>query len=556
MGAYMSEPDTTKHSEEYTYKNLQIGVSGMQGWRMSMEDAHCCVTNFDDKGSSLFGVFDGHGGKEVADYCAQNLHRFILDSESYQEGDIKKALKESFLNIDEALTTEEVIQELKGLQNDMGGDDEDEDEAALLLEEANMPLGDLLERLKNSAQDQLNNGENGDDKATNGHDTLENGTANGENGEGGKQKSSRKQKKPVKRNVDEIQTDVSVGGGAGASAPTEDLAVQGVAMNIGSAPAGAVGGGSSAGVATGGVSASSSSTSTAAMLDGPLLESDGDPDYQVGEEEEEEDSGDEDDDDEGDDDEDDFDDDEFEDPDGVDFQAGSDEVGKDSGTTAICALIQGNNLYVANVGDSRCVLCRAGKAVELSTDHKPEDEVELARIEKAGAKVTENGRVNGGLNLSRALGDHVYKMNKELSAEDQAITANPELREMELRKEDEFMVLACDGIWNVMTSEEVVAHVKSRLDGDGNAAEEKISLTAICEELFDMCMAPDTKNDGSGCDNMTCMIVKLQMNDVIKDEINNSSKKRPTTQANGNHDNDTNGDDASNNAKKVKLGDD
>jgi protein phosphatase 1G len=60
---------------------------------------------------------------------------------------------------------------------------------------------------------------------------------------------------------------------------------------------------------------------------------------------------------------------------------------------------------VANVGDSRCVLCRSGKAVDLSVDHKPEDAPERERIVAAGGKVTVDGRVNGGLNLSRALGN-------------------------------------------------------------------------------------------------------------------------------------------------------
>ena len=80
------------------------------------------------------------------------------------------------------------------------------------------------------------------------------------------------------------------------------------------------------------------------------------------------------------------------------------QVGYDSGTTAIVALLHGNQLSVANVGDSRCVLCRSGIALEMSVDHKPEDEHELNRIHKAGGKVTCEGRVNGGLNLSRALG--------------------------------------------------------------------------------------------------------------------------------------------------------
>lgn len=69
------------------------------------------------------------------------------------------------------------------------------------------------------------------------------------------------------------------------------------------------------------------------------------------------------------------------------------------------ALIRGKQLIVANAGDSRCVVSEGGKALDMSYDHKPEDEVELARIKNAGGKVTMDGRVNGGLNLSRAIGE-------------------------------------------------------------------------------------------------------------------------------------------------------
>lgn len=83
----------------------------------------------------------------------------------------------------------------------------------------------------------------------------------------------------------------------------------------------------------------------------------------------------------------------------------SPQPGSDSGTTAVVALIRGKQLIVANAGDSRCVVSEGGKAVDMSYDHKPEDEVELARIKNAGGKVTMDGRVNGGLNLSRAIGE-------------------------------------------------------------------------------------------------------------------------------------------------------
>lgn len=154
------------------------------------------------------------------------------------------------------------------------------------------------------------------------------------------------------------------------------------------------------------------------------------------------------------------------------------QPGSDSGCTAVVALLKGNDLYVANAGDSRCVLCRDGEAVELSFDHKPEDQPEMDRIIKAGGKVTADGRVNGGLNLSRAIGDHAYKQNTELSAQEQMISALPDIRHMTIDLEkDEFMVLACDGIWNFMTSQDVIQFVQTRLKKGCQ------NVSKICEEV-------------------------------------------------------------------------
>ena len=89
-----------------------------------------------------------------------------------------------------------------------------------------------------------------------------------------------------------------------------------------------------------------------------------------------------------------------------------------AGCTAVVALLTGNKLYVANAGDSRAVLCRKGKAIPLSFDHKPSHPTEKERIESAGGFISNFGgmsRVNGNLNLSRAIGDLKYKGNKEVS---------------------------------------------------------------------------------------------------------------------------------------------
>ena len=102
--------------------------------------------------------------------------------------------------------------------------------------------------------------------------------------------------------------------------------------------------------------------------------------------------------------------------------------GPQAGSTCVVAVVRGDKLVVANAGDSRAVLCRRGEAIDLSRDHKPTDEDERARIMKAGGFVSE-GRVNGSLALSRAIGDLEYKRSKTLPARDQIVTAYPELTE-------------------------------------------------------------------------------------------------------------------------------
>ena len=74
-------------------------------------------------------------------------------------------------------------------------------------------------------------------------------------------------------------------------------------------------------------------------------------------------------------------------------------------------------IYVANAGDSRCVMGKAGASVEMSIDHKPDGPVEIERIEKSGSTITE-GRVDGNLNLTRSLGDLKYKGRTHLKPEE------------------------------------------------------------------------------------------------------------------------------------------
>ena len=127
-----------------------------------------------------------------------------------------------------------------------------------------------------------------------------------------------------------------------------------------------------------------------------------------------------------------------------------------------------------------------GKCRPLSFDHKPENQVEIDRIYKAGSTITE-GRVDGNLNLTRALGDLKYK-TKDLPAEEHPITSNPDVYEYDLPEDLDFVLMGCDGIWERKSNEEMVEWVYSKLGENKNTA----NLKEICSDLLKKeCLSPD-----------------------------------------------------------------
>ncbi|KAI8967923.1 protein phosphatase 2C 2 [Mycotypha africana] len=284
MGQILSSPITTKHTTEGKDERLSFGASSMQGWRISMEDAHSHHLSYNDTGAAFFAVFDGHGGAKVAKYSSQHLPSLVIESDEFKNGDFKESLRRGFLQIDTKLRA--------------------------------------------------------------------------------------------------------------------------------------------------------------------------DPEYEH----------------------------------------------ETSGCTAIVAMLTKDNvLYVSNAGDSRAIICTNGTAIALSQDHKPTNQKEKDRIVNAGGHV-EFGRVNGNLALSRALGDFEFKNNPTLPAEKQAVSAEPDITMHKITERDEFIVLACDGIWDCMTNQEVANFVRK------NAAN-NVSLKEICEKLMDNCLADSSNTGGVGCDNMTVEII-------------------------------------------------
>ncbi|SJX64775.1 related to PTC3-ser/thr protein phosphatase PP2C [Sporisorium reilianum f. sp. reilianum] len=305
MGQTLSEPVTEKTTSSGGNDSVLYAISEMQGWRISMEDSHTTILDIKNAAGSIvgnfFGVFDGHGGSSVAQYCGRSMHNTLIAEEKFKQGEYAEALEKAFLDVDEELKK--------------------------------------------------------------------------------------------------------------------------------------------------------------------------DPNY----------------------------------------------TNDPSGCTAVTAFIQtvGNDskrvqkIFVANAGDSRCVLSQGGLVHDLSIDHKPTLDSERARIENAGGYVSW-GRVNGNLALSRAIGDFEFKRTFELPVEQQIVTAFPEVLPHDVDAKDEFLVLACDGIWDCLTSQQVVDIVRRSV---ANGKE----LNDICEDLMERCLAPDSDTGGIGCDNMTVCIVAL-LNGRTKDE--------------------------------------
>ena len=153
-----------------------------------------------------------------------------------------------------------------------------------------------------------------------------------------------------------------------------------------------------------------------------------------------------------------------------------------SGSTAATLLLMGRRLFAANVGDSRVVLCRSGgQCVELTSDHKPSRPDEAARVRAAGGFILHK-RVMGELAITRAFGDKSFKMgikamleedaealaagngaqtNKDLTAP--LVSAEPEIASMLLSHNDEFLLLACDGLFDVFRSQDAIALARQEL---------------------------------------------------------------------------------------------
>jgi serine/threonine protein phosphatase PrpC len=185
-----------------------------------------------------------------------------------------------------------------------------------------------------------------------------------------------------------------------------------------------------------------------------------------------------------------------------------------SGSTGVVVLVTPTHIICANAGDSRAILSKKNNLLPLSFDHKPGNDVELTRVEKDGGFVRA-GRVDGDLAVSRSFGDFGYKNSSNMinssssttssstttstgtTPRDYRVTVYPDIivHKREPNK-DEFVVLACDGIWDRLTNKDCSDLVRSLIYNDS-----EMDVGLICEEIIDTALELDSR------DNMTCCVV-------------------------------------------------
>jgi len=421
----LERPVTTKESEVGSGHGLEWASTGMQGWRVGMEDAHIAMTDMQCGSSdrtkfSLFGVFDGHGGKEVANFCRRHmpdqvqthlksLHK-AEDDQGLEVAAIAEALVRSFNGIDEMLRRPEFEAELLSYRHARNGAFE----------------GERVEQTAPEAQAQ--------------GDAPQDGPA----------------------------------GDADAQPPGPPSQIQAVQDRLQAAVAADM----SRANERGAVTSQEAMRIAMGMSFLQRLEGSGQ---------------------------------------GSSSPAGGTcNCAHNAGCTAVCVVITDTYVVCANAGDSRAVLSRAGRSVALSRDHKPNDRSERRRIMAAGGTIKEittagrdgrssrtQYRVNGDLNLSRAIGDLRHKTRSDLRPEQQVICATPDVYFEVREPDDEFLVLACDGVWDVRTNTQVCDEVREGLRAGR-------TLKEITEALLDGCISHDPKaTQGLGADNMTIVVAKM-----------------------------------------------
>ena len=205
------------------------------------------------------------------------------------------------------------------------------------------------------------------------------------------------------------------------------------------------------------------------------------------------------------------------------------ELNDSSGSCGIMAMIQGNKCIIANVGDSRLVLFKKGKVFFATEDHKPNTETEKRRIKLAGGEIyqtitlfplRQNGKeieppwrvLPGRLSVSRTFGDIEAKETK-FGGIPGVVLALPDITEIELDNEFNFMVIGCDGIFDVLSNEEILECIKIVLKEKNVKEIKEDDVHELCGDFAAMIVKGAIAKDSS--DNVSCIVVAFNLDGLL-----------------------------------------
>lgn len=192
------------------------------------------------------------------------------------------------------------------------------------------------------------------------------------------------------------------------------------------------------------------------------------------------------------------------------------QVAREMGTTANILLQCNSAIYLANVGDSLSVMFKNGEAIKLNQEHKTTLKSEYERITKCGGQII-NNRIEGKLNLTRAIGDLAFKNRSNLKFYEQSVTAYPEITKVKNTDDIEFIIMGCDGLWDCVEPQKLCENISQRIKTGP-----ELPLSKIISDIFDQIISKTNNSKyiidnyyiivPIGTDNMTCILIQFLKN--------------------------------------------
>ena len=459
----LAEPITNKIFKSYENDKIRVGICLMQGWRKTMEDISLALPNFEGN-NSLFGVFDGHGGSIVSQFAACNIDEIIKNSKYYQKMNYEQSLIDSFIILDELLKNGRINRFLKKIKNFQKNTKNIKGTINSIINNEllkgnikNDPNTDYLFFCSSYLDNEINLKykypdlqncikikNNFNHKHTIEDINIKNIKNNNEFNEFEHNISSPHLNFFIKRCN-------SVRKSSSKKLKTHDDYLKKIKHSFVHSP-------------IENENIMEAEDITKSNIKSKLEKS---ASFKI-----------------------------------IDESESTSLIANDIGTTANVLLLKKNCAYVANVGDSLSVMYKNKKAIKMNKEHKTTVEKEFTRIIKGGG-IIKNFRIDGKLNITRAIGDLNYKNKNKKFIYEQSILAIPEVYKYSLDEVD-FIVMGSDGFWDYGDDIQTICdHIYDELKKN-----QKRDLCDLIGSMFDKALAK-ANNYLRGTDNMSCIIIQF-----------------------------------------------